>query len=121
MRASARGRQVICGIRAGGHFPCATGRLRRRLVMPDYPPALAPRNIRIDQVLESMTQYYRLLVKQGIAGIAAAPHNGSGEFIGKILRGKGEFRQEWVSIAFPLTVEGFGQIWCHAMHGYSPF
>ena len=58
-----------------GHFPCATGRLRRRLVMPDCPPTLAPRNIRIDQVLESMTQYYRLLVKQGIAGIAAARGN----------------------------------------------
>ncbi len=41
-----------------------------------------------------MTQYYRLLVKQGIAGIAAAPQNGSSELIGKILRVKGEFRQQ---------------------------
>ncbi len=66
-----------------------------------------------------MTQY-RLLVKQGMAGIAAAPQNGSSELIGKFLRVKGEFCQVRVLIAFFLAVEGFGRIWYHAMHGYSP-
>ena len=63
---------------------------------------------------------YRLLVEQGMAGIAAALQNRSSELIGKILRVEGKFRQVRVLIAFILAVEGFGRIRYHAMHVYSP-
>ncbi len=64
---------------------------------------------------------YRLLVKQGVAGVAAPLHNGSSERIGNFLRVDGAIRQVRVLIAHFLTDEGSGRIWVPAMHGYSPF